>query len=302
MHNPVIISVGGGKGGIGKSTVTANLGVALAQLGSSVGFLDGDLGGANLHTCLGIKRPRYDLQDFIAGRVALLSDIATPTPVANTWLIGGASDILELANPLYQQKQQIISQLKTLNADYILVDLGAGTSTVNSDFFCAFACGIVVSDGLPTSIENAYGYLKNGITRGFQHLFATRRDILAYVKRFADPRAANGFATVAELLQALGGPFPDAAKQIRQWLAQRTTLLVLNMVRENDDVAIGQRFVAMVKKYLDVTLTYIGYVIDSPEVRVSIRAGMPAVLNNPASKLSACFGTLARNLTLVTKR
>ena len=53
-----------------------------------------------------------------------LSDIAVPTIVPDGWLISGASDILELANPNYAQKQRIISNLSKMSADYILVDLG----------------------------------------------------------------------------------------------------------------------------------------------------------------------------------
>ena len=88
-----------------------------------------------------------------------------------SWLISGASDILELANPNFAQKQKIINNLKKLDADYILVDLGAGSSFHVTDFFAAFPYGIIVTDGLPTSIENAYGYLKNGIIRGMVRLF-----------------------------------------------------------------------------------------------------------------------------------
>ena len=54
MKDPVIISVGGGKGGVGKSTITTNIGAVLTTRGFSVGYIDADLGGANLHLCLGI--------------------------------------------------------------------------------------------------------------------------------------------------------------------------------------------------------------------------------------------------------
>ena len=171
MKEPIIISIGGGKGGVGKSTISANIGTALSQKGFNVGFIDADLGGANLHLCLGVKRPRVGLQDFIKGNYKSLNEVAVPTLVEKSWLISGASDILELANPNFAQKQKIINNLKKLDADYILVDLGAGSSFHVTDFFAAFPYGIIVTDGLPTSIENAYGYLKNGIIRGMVRLF-----------------------------------------------------------------------------------------------------------------------------------
>src|SRR6185295_16789364 len=61
-------SVGGGKGGIGKSLITASVGYQLARMGRKVVLVDADLGGANLHTCLGLSGPALTLGDFICRR------------------------------------------------------------------------------------------------------------------------------------------------------------------------------------------------------------------------------------------
>src|SRR5436189_1007178 len=86
-----IWSVGGGKGGIGKSLLTASLGWQLAQLGKRVLLVDADLGGANLHTCLGIPSPERTLGDFIHRQVAKIEDIAVETGISGLRLISGAS-------------------------------------------------------------------------------------------------------------------------------------------------------------------------------------------------------------------
>ena len=70
---PRIWSVGGGKGGVGKSVVTSSLAAALAGLGRRCVVIDGDLGGANLHTLLGAARPRLTLAHFMSGEVASLA-------------------------------------------------------------------------------------------------------------------------------------------------------------------------------------------------------------------------------------
>jgi len=59
-----VIAVGGGKGGVGKTVLSASLGVGLAALGKQVVMVDADLGGANLHTCMGIIEPEYTFFDF----------------------------------------------------------------------------------------------------------------------------------------------------------------------------------------------------------------------------------------------
>ena len=75
-----IVAFGGGKGGIGKSVVAANVGIALAQLGHSVLLVDADLGGANLHTCLGVSQPAATLSDFVLRGVPL-AQLAVPTGI-----------------------------------------------------------------------------------------------------------------------------------------------------------------------------------------------------------------------------
>jgi len=295
MKEPLIISVGGGKGGVGKSIVTSNLGVVLAQQGLKVGFIDGDLGGANLHLCLGVKRPRTGLRDFLTGRVTALREAAVETAVPNTWLISGASDILELANPRFAHKQKIISNLKKMDADIILVDLGAGSDNHVSDFFSAFRHGIVVCDGLPTSVENAYGFLKNGVVRGLTRLFPGNRELQSRIGALS-ASSSGGVASVEGMVRALEREFGREARLIREWLAAKKTFLVLNMVKDRADIAVGQRFREIVKKYVGISLHYIGYIHYEPDMRRYIRSLKPAALDHEQVRLRECFTAIARNL------
>src|SRR5690606_20602083 len=96
-------AVGGGKGGVGKSFVTANLASQLAMDGYKVIVIDLDLGGANVHTCLGVGVPTVSLSDFIQKRVYTLEELCVPTPIKNLSLISGANDSLTIANLKYSQ-------------------------------------------------------------------------------------------------------------------------------------------------------------------------------------------------------
>jgi flagellar biosynthesis protein FlhG len=300
MNEPIIVSVGGGKGGIGKSTITAHIGAVLSQKGFRVGFVDADLGGANLHSFVGVQRPAKGLQDFLSGRSQSLESIACETAVDNSWLISGASDILDLANPKFGQKQRIIAHLKKMKADFILIDLGAGTSNHVTDFYTSFPHGIIVSDGLPMSIENAYGFLKNGIIRGLMRLFPDRKDIGQLILRFSDPGAHNGFSTVGEMLSAAHAVYPVEAAAMKQWLFARKNFLVLNMVKEEEDIRVGRRFVELVRKYLSISLFYIGYVAYSPQFRPSARALKPLMLLLDPDA-AAGLSTVAANLIALTR-
>lgn len=300
MAFPVIVTVGGGKGGVGKSIITANLGTVLASRGKVVGFIDGDLAGANLHLYLGVKRPRIGLSEFLNGSCPHLREASIPTTVQNTWLISGASGILNLANPRFTQKQKIINQLKTMDADILFVDLGAGSSSQVVDFYAAFTYGIVVCDGLPTSVENAYGFLKNGIVRGMLRLFPGNTNMQGLIQEFTNPGSPRGCATIPEALAQLGQSHPVEASLARSWLKQKKTLLVLNMVRDRADIQVGDRFREIVHKYLGINLMYAGYVVFSDTVRASARLMTPAMAQNASPELASCFDALADNLIRAT--
>jgi len=130
-----IWSVGGGKGGIGKSLITASLGWQLARMGQRVVLVDADLGGANLHTCLGLPTPERTLTDFIQRRVDTIEEALAETGAPGLRLLSGAGDLLTAANIKHMQKVRILKKLRSLDVDVVLIDIGAGTSFNSLDFF-----------------------------------------------------------------------------------------------------------------------------------------------------------------------
>ena len=93
-----IYTIGGGKGGVGKSFITANLGILCAKQGHRVLLVDLDLGASNLHTFLALKDPRVGLQDFLSKRCSSLGDTASPTGIPNLSIICSTNCSLEAPN------------------------------------------------------------------------------------------------------------------------------------------------------------------------------------------------------------
>lgn len=165
QYEPEIWAVGGGKGGAGKSVLSTLLAYWLAKMGKKTVLADLDLGGANIHTLLGIRNPQTSLGDFIAKRKPALEEVSINTQVENLSLISGTSEILTSANPVYAQKIKIIRNLRRLNAEYIVLDLGAGSSYNVLDFFLMADKKITVLSPQPTSIQNGYAFLRNAVYR-----------------------------------------------------------------------------------------------------------------------------------------
>src|SRR4030067_1311906 len=164
-HQKMIWTIGGGKGGSGKSFITANIGICFSKLGVRVILIDADLGGANLHTFLGISPPSLSLSDFIKKRVSHLREALIPTSIPNLQLLTGAQDLLNAADAKSVQKRKLIRSIQSLDSDMLLVDLGAGNSLSVLDFFLMSDGGIMVVTPEPTSIENTYRFLKSAFYR-----------------------------------------------------------------------------------------------------------------------------------------
>ena len=154
-----VITVTSGKGGVGKSSISVNLAIALSRLGNRVIILDADFGLANVEVMLGI-RPQYNLADLMF-RGKSLTDIITEGP-ANIGFISGGSGIQELTNLTRDQIVYLIQKLVELDerADIIIIDTGAGIADSVLEFVAASSEVLLVATPEPTSITDAYALLK----------------------------------------------------------------------------------------------------------------------------------------------
>jgi len=152
------IVITSGKGGVGKTSLSVSLAIAIAQDGKSVTLLDADLGLANINVILGII-PKYNLYHVIKGKKKL-KDIIIEVP-EGIKIIAGASGFQQLANLDVKQRDEFITSIAELaNDDFLIVDTGAGISQNVLSFVMAADEVIVVTTPEPTAITDAYGIIK----------------------------------------------------------------------------------------------------------------------------------------------
>ena len=299
LHNDAacrVWAVGGGKGGDGKSLLTANVGITLAQMGKRVCLIDADLGGANLHTCLGVAQPEATLDDFITRQTETLDELAVHTSVPNLSLISGAGDVFGAANPKYQTKMRLIRKIQSMDFDHVILDLGAGTAFNTLDFFLSAHRGVLLCVPEPTSIENLYRFMKAAFYRRLRQLdrqFQVRDLVRVAMTR----KNGNRVASLRELFEHIKQLEPERGARLEAAMQRFRPKLVVNQVRSGADARVGQQIALAVRRYFGIDMQFAGYLEYDDIVWRAVRKRRPLLLEYPSRRLADSYrGIVAKIL------
>ncbi len=287
-------AVGGGKGGTGKSFISANLGVSLSKMGKRVLLVDADLGCANLHTFLGVD-PVMTLSDFIQGKVSDLEKVLTKTSIPNLYLLSGARDYLEITNPKHIQKVGLIQRIQKLQFEHIILDLGAGTAFTNLDFFLSADVGILSVLPEPTSIENAYRFIKSAFYRHFQK-WAQEPLIRKMITNAMHEKNERGIQTPNDLINHIASMEGAVGKKLQKAVLSFSPRVIVNQVRSRDDITLGFSIRSSCSKYFGIKVDYVGYIEYDDHVWQACKKKNPLVIESPYSSSARCIDRVLSNL------
>jgi len=280
---PRVWAIGGGKGGIGKSVIAANLAVVLAQRGCRVVLIDADLGGANLHTILGMPARGPTLSDFLLRRSERLGDIVVPTATAGLSLVSGSRAPVDSANPRYAQKVRLLRHIATLPADHAVLDLGGGSSFNMLDFFLAADHGVVVVVPEATSVENAYHFLKAAYFRRMRRAQPRERVKAAVAAAMAQLQQLD-IRSPRELLRRVAEADPTAAEGMLREARRFDPALVVNRVQRPEHRRLGVDMGLACEDYFGRRMPCLGTIEEDEVVARSVHERQPAAERYPDSR------------------
>ncbi|MGN6109712.1 MAG: nucleotide-binding protein [Kofleriaceae bacterium] len=284
---PRLVAVAGGKGGVGKSTIAANLAIAVGRLGRRVALVDADLGAANLHTMLGVLHPAGGLADFLDHRVEALEQTAVSI-APNVALVPGTSRP-GAANLASAQKLRLLRAIARLDAECVVLDVGAGTSFTVVDLVAASDLKLFVLTPQLPSLHNAYALLKACVHRVVRRLSADEVQHSLIDAALANEHKARTIPQLLAVIRPLDGALAD---RIVDTLLRFGAGRVGNQLGGDGDAQALGRMSPLIHDHLLVHAPVIAAIRRSAALAGGLRAGANTIAERDDT--AAAFRGLAR--------
>ncbi len=288
-----VIPIASGKGGVGKSLVAANLSVALAQVGKQVILADLDLGASNLHLIIGHRAPKVGIGTFLSDPKGDFSHAIATTDIPNLRFIPGDAEIPGAANLKPSQKNMLVRRLLGLDADFLILDLGAGTHQAILDFFLLSGLGIIVTTPTVTATLNAYLFLKNAVFRLMYSSFTQTSKAYAYLENLRKNGSSLQKLYIPKLLEAIAKIDSVSWTKFKERVSHFHPRLIMNMIDDPKDADKVQKIRRSCAEYLDLQLEHLGIIYRDSQQDVALSARLPLLIYKPQSILSQAIYRIA---------
>jgi flagellar biosynthesis protein FlhG len=266
--------------------VAANLAIALAQAGRRVALADLDLGASNLHLILGVSAPKRGIGTFLVGQGVPFDSVVLETDYPNLRFVPGDAEVPGLANIKPSQKNQLVKRLLSIEADYLVLDLGAGTGSNILDFFLMSTHGIVVTSPTLTATLNAYLFLKNAVFRLLYGAFGQKSRAYERLEELRKDGASLQKAYVPDILEDVRRLDPERWAIAVDRMKRFRPRLLMNMLEDPKDADKALKIRRSCKEYLNIDIEHLGVLYRDELQDVALGSRIPIIRYKPQSVLS----------------
>lgn len=280
-----IIPIASGKGGVGKSLLSANLAITLGQAGKKVILADLDLGASNLHLVIGQSSPKGGIGTYLTGQSSF-EEIIKPTDYENVSFIAGDSEIPGLSSIKTAQKNALIKKFQSLDCDYLIIDLGAGTHLTILDLFLLSPQGIVVTAPTVTAILNGYLFLKNAVFRLMATSFKKNSKASQLIEKLRQESNSLQKLYIPKLIETIRQVDEESAVNFENKMKQFHPRLVMNMIDEPKDADKALKIRRSCQQYLGLDVESLGIMYRDSLQDKALSSRLPVVVYKPNSIIS----------------
>ena len=290
-----IIPIASGKGGVGKSLLSANLAIALGKAGKKVLLVDLDLGASNLHLVIGQQAPKKGIGTFLTGTEDF-DAIITDTDYENVQFIAGDSEIPGMSSIKTAQKNSLVKKLLKCDADYLILDLGAGTHLSILDFFLLSPQGIVVTAPTVTATLNGYLFLKNAVFRMMYNTFKKGTHGYDYLKKLRSDSSSLQRLYIPKLVEELEKIDSENTALFIQRKNQFHPRLVMNCIDNPVDAEKAQKIRRSCSQYLGLNLEHLGVIYRDNLQDRALASRLPIIVYKPQAVISQAIFRIAERI------
>ncbi len=290
-----IIPIASGKGGVGKSLLSANLAIALGQAGKKVVLADLDLGASNLHLQIGHNVKNSSIGTYLTDKTPF-QDIIEPTEYENVSFIAGDSQIPGLTSLKAAQKAKLVRNFHSIDADFLILDLGAGTHQIILDMFLQSPQGILVTAPTVTATLDGYLFIKNAVFRLMYTTFKKGSPGCAFLDGLKNNSDKMKSLYIPKLIQALERVDPQNTALFLSRLRQLRPRLVINMIDDPKDAEKAQRIRNSCSQYLGLELEYLGIIYRDQLQDKALSSRLPVIVYKPYCVLSQAIYRIAEKV------
>lgn len=293
--NRIVLPVAGGKGGVGKSIVCANLAVAFAEAGKRVVVADLDLGGSNLHSYLGVNNRLPGLGEFVSSGSQEIDEYLYECEPGLRFLTGGISPFM--ANITWHQKRKIVKAIRRVEADVILLDLGAGTSFNTLDFFSLSDRGVLVTNPDIVSVVSMLGFLKNFLFRYILQESKKERDLNMFLDRLIKSDTSGRQLTIDYLKEKSQDRFGAVPMLLDEVCSRVRPVVIFNRAANVESFSITKQFSRGMRTVLSLEADYYGYIFEDRCADKALKLRKNLVKEYPDSVAGTEFRKIADRLS-----
>lgn len=290
-----IIPVASGKGGVGKSLLSANLAITLGQAGKKVILADLDLGASNLHLVIGQSSPKAGIGTYLTGENSF-EQIIQPTEYENVFFIAGDSEIPGLSSIKTSQKKALIKKFQSLDCDYLIIDLGAGTHLTILDLFLLSPQGIIVTAPTVTATLNGYLFLKNAVFRLMANSFKKNSKAFQFLEKLKNDSSSLQKLYIPKLVEQIRSIDPESAANFEERMAQFHPRLIINMIDEPKDADKALKIRRSCQQYLGLEVESLGVMYKDSLQDKALSSRLPVVVYKPKSLISQAIYRIAEKI------
>ena len=296
-----ILPIASGKGGVGKSLLSANLAIALGQAGKKVVLADLDLGAANLHLALGHNVKNNSIGTYLTDKSSFQS-IIEPTEYDNVSFIAGDSQIPGLTTLKAAQKTKLLRNFHSIDADFLILDLGAGTHQIILDMFLQSPQGILVTAPTVTATLDGYLFLKNSVFRLLNTTYKRGSAGHQYLEQLKTNSDAMKSIYIPKLVDQLSVVDPVNTGLFKTRMNQFKPRLVMNMIDDPKDADRAQRIRNSCSQYLGMDLEYLGLMYRDQLQDKALSSRLPVIIYKPNCVLSQAIYRIAEKVIAAEPR